>query len=137
MRRAKPFCEHAVFRNSIEHTVRSDDCSVDGASEHQEASHHDEALEQQPQRPRTREVHGNAADQIVKIMRANLVWNNRICEERYEGCKEKRINKNHEARTHQILVLGIFKLPINLRQGFFSRHCEDRMTKRYQDADKS
>src|SRR5258705_1277724 len=120
MRRAKPFGEHAVFRNSIEHTVRSDDRSVDGASEHQKASHYDEALEQQPQRPGTGEVHGDAADQIVKILRANLVGNNRIGEERYEGGKEKRIDKNHETRTHQILVLGIFKLPINLREGLFS-----------------
>ena len=66
MRVAEPVRKNAVFGDAVENAVRSDDGGVDRAGQHQDADHHDESAEGQPQRQRADEIHGQAADGIVR-----------------------------------------------------------------------
>ena len=83
-------------------------------AQHQESDDHDERLKQQLQRHRAGKIHRNAADQVVQILRPDVVGDERVGEERDKRREQQRIHEDHEPGAHQILVLRVFELAVDL-----------------------
>ncbi len=49
----------------------------------------------------------------------------------------KRIDEDHQTGLHQVAVLGIFELAVDLRERFLARHREKRMAERHQNSNQS
>src|SRR5208282_1219852 len=67
VRTTEPVGEHAVFRDAIEHSVRTDDGGVYGARQNQESDNHDERAKGQAHNLRADHVHGESGDQVVAV----------------------------------------------------------------------
>ena len=65
----EPVGQHSIFRNSVEHPVRADDCGIDRPRKNQETHNHDERPEQQAQQLRPPQVHGQASNEVVFVNR--------------------------------------------------------------------
>ena len=70
-------------------SIRSDNRRIYRPRQHQEADNHNEPLKQQLQRHRPSKVESDAADQIVKVLRAHVVGNDRVGEERNQRGEEQ------------------------------------------------
>ncbi len=66
VRLPEPVRQDAVLGDAVQHAVRADDGRVHGAGQHQRADDHDERAERQPHGQRPDEVHGQAADRVVR-----------------------------------------------------------------------
>src|SRR5216683_1482243 len=75
VRLAKPFGEHAIFRNAIQHSVGADDSGVHGPGKNECAHDYDEAMKNQADDQRSLETHGQAANQVVQIGAFNFAVN--------------------------------------------------------------
>src|SRR5207253_2611088 len=82
VRLTEPGAEHAVFRNAVQHSVRSDDGRVDGARQDQSADNHDKTVEYQADNKWPFQIHRQTADQVLEEMLADVVWNNHYGKER-------------------------------------------------------
>ncbi len=128
MRLLKGVGQDAVFRDAVEHAVGADDRSILRAGENQDPDQHDEAVEDEPRPERTPEVHGDAADQVAEIFRADFVGNNHHREEGSQSGEEKRINADNHRCLLQVLQLGVGDFAVDLGQCFFAAHGEHRMS---------
>ena len=83
VRPLEPWGEHAIFGNAVEHAVGADDGGVDRARQHEHAHQHYEAVEEQLQRQRAGQVHGDPANQVAEELWADAIGNNHRGKERY------------------------------------------------------
>src|SRR5216683_2165053 len=82
MRLTKPVAEYAVFRDAVEHAIRTDDCSIDGTGKDHSANHHHEAMEDQAHQKRPFQVHSQSANKIFQETLPDIVRNDHHREER-------------------------------------------------------
>ena len=82
MRLAKPVRQHAVFGDTVEHSIGADDGGIARSGKNQHAHKHHEGMKQQPQGLRPGEVHGQAANQVLQEIRPLTVRNNHHGEQR-------------------------------------------------------
>ena len=77
VRPAKPISQHAIFGDAVEHAVGAHNRRVYRAGEHQEADDHDKRAEDQLQRMRPCQIHGQHAQQVGEGLRRapHVVWN--------------------------------------------------------------
>ena len=137
VRRAEPVGHHPVLADTVQDAVGPDDRGVDRAREHQKADDDDERLEEEAQRERAYEVHRDAADEVVEVLRAYRVGDDGVGEEGDERGEQKRVDEDDHPRLHQILMLRVLQLAVDLRQRLLARHGEERVAERHQDADQS
>ena len=122
VRLLEPTGEHAVFRHAIQNAIRTHDGSVLRARQNQHAHQHHEAVKQQLQARRSGQVHGDAADEVGEIIRANLVGDDHHREERNQRGEQQAVDENHQPGLLQVLQLGMFDLAVDLGQRFFAAH---------------
>ena len=67
VRLLKPGREHAVFRQAIQHAVRTDQAGIDGPGEDQESDDHDETFHDDLDPRRPDEVMNQSVDQVVAV----------------------------------------------------------------------
>ena len=74
--KAEPIGEDAIFGDTVEDAIGSDNRGVDGAGEDEEPDHDDKCAEDQAQDERPPHVHGEAGDEIVFVdWNPDGVWN--------------------------------------------------------------
>src|SRR5580693_5059109 len=81
-------------------------------------------MEEQLQALRPHQVHGDAADQVGKVVRADFVGNDHHGEERDQRRKQQAVDENYEPGLLQVLQLGVFDLAVDLGQSLFAAHGE-------------
>ena len=137
MRRAEPIGEHAVLADPIEHGVGADDGGVDCSRQQEESDQNDVALEDQAQGQRSGQVHGDAADEVVEVLRPDVVGHQGVGEERDKGGEDQRVDKDHHARAHEVLVFRVLQLAVDLRKRFLAGHGQNRVAKGNQQANQA
>src|ERR1700760_340248 len=75
MRLAEPSWHDAVFGDTIEHAVRTYDGRIDGCRKDQNADQNHEGLEAQLKPMRSKQDHGNTADEVILDILPLLVRN--------------------------------------------------------------
>ena len=73
VRLAEPVQQDAIFGHAVQHAVGADDRGVDRARKNQHAHDHHEDVEHQPQQLRPRQVHRQSAQQVVRVLVADVV----------------------------------------------------------------
>src|ERR1700757_5298307 len=124
MRPLEPTRQHSVFGDAIQYAIRADDGSILGAGQNQHTNQYDEAVEQQLDALRPGQVHGEAADEISEVLRADAIGNHHHREERHEGSEEQAVDENYQPGLLKILQLGMLDFAVDLRQSFFAAHGE-------------
>ena len=71
----EPGAEHAVFRDTVENTVRAQDGGVNGAGENESSNDHDKSMKDEAGNVRALKVHGQAANQILQVILAFAIGN--------------------------------------------------------------
>ena len=127
MRLSKPVHQHAVFAETIEHAIRSYDGRVAGACQHYYAHDDDENMKAKPHLERAGQVHGNAADKVVVVMRPLGVRNQSHTQKRHERCKNKTEDKNGHCRPFQIHELRVRDLTIHLGERLLAAQSQNGM----------
>ena len=136
MRLPEPVGENAVFRNAVENAVGTDDRGIDRARKDQEAHHHHEGPESQPQQQRAILIHGQAGDQVVFVNRdPHRVRNDHHEQQRREPGKDEAVNRDDDGGPLQVLQLGMGQLAVDLGQRFLAAHGQHGMAKGDQDAE--
>ena len=135
MRVPEPVREDAVFGDAVQNAVRTHNGGIHGSGQHQNADQHHEALEDQPQHVWSDKIHGQAADQVVEVLRANRVRNDHEGEEGNAGGENQAVDEDDEAGFFQVGQLGMLDFAIDLRQGFFAAHGQHGVAQADEDAD--
>src|SRR5580700_109534 len=125
VRLLKPAGEHAVFGYSIQNAVGAHNGSILRTGQNQHSHQHDEAVKEQLQTRRSDQIHGNAADEVGEIVRANLVGNDHHGEKRDQRREEQAVDENDEPGLLQVLQLGMFDFAVDLGQSLFAAHGKD------------
>ena len=79
-------------------------------------------MKQQPQALGPDQVHGDAADEVGKVIRPNFVGDDHHREERDQRREQQAVDENHQPGLLQVLQLGMFDLAIDLCQSLFAGH---------------
>ena len=73
MRLPEPVAQHAIFRNTVQHAVRSDDRRVHRAGKNQRANNHHENMKRQARHEWPGQTHRQPANQILEELRPRLI----------------------------------------------------------------
>ena len=106
----------------FKHAVRAHDGRVHGAGKNQRSHHHHEHVEDQARQKRAGEVHGQAADQILEILRPHFVGDDHHREEGNQRREDHAVNENDQRGLLQVRQLGMLDFAVHLRERFFSAH---------------
>src|SRR5579872_111365 len=128
VRLLKPGGEDAVFSYPIQNSVCSNDGSVLRPGKDQDTNQNHEAVEKQLGDFGAGQVNGDSTNQVREVIRALRVGNNHDREERDQGREEETVDEDYEPGLFQILELGMLNFAVDLREGFFATHRQDRVT---------
>src|SRR6266849_5287003 len=118
----EPVGKNAVFGNSIEHPVRSDNRGIHGARQNHRAHPYDEAVKNEPHQERPLQIHRQAADQVFQIVLADVVRNDHHRKKRDQRSEHQAVNENNQAGLLQVRKFGMLNFAVNLREGLFAAH---------------
>src|ERR1700757_1764411 len=135
MRLAKPVAQHAIFGNTVEHAIRTDDRGIDRASKNHGAHDHYEGVKDQPDQEGSGEIHGQTADKIFQETLPHVVGNDHHGEEGNQRSENHAVNENHQSSLFEVDQFGTFDFAIDLREGFFSAHREHGVPEGDEDGD--
>ena len=135
MRMAEPIREDAVLGDAVQHAVRAEDGGVDRPGEHDGADHDDERVEQQSCRHGARQVHRQAADEIVEELRPVAVRDQHHGEKGNQRREQHRVDEDHEAGALEVLELRVGDLAVHLRHRLFAAHGEHGVAETHQQHD--
>src|SRR5271163_955989 len=130
MRLAEPRAKHAVFGNTVEHAVGTDDGGVDRAGQNDGADDYHEAVKDQSYDQRALKTHGQPADKIFQKALTHVVRNDHHREKRDQRSKHQAVNKNNRTGLFQVGQLGVFDIAINLGERLFAAHGQHGMAER-------
>src|SRR5216683_894345 len=130
VRLAKPFGEHAIFRNAIQHSVGADDSGVHGPGKDECAHDYDEAMKNQADDQRSLETHGQAANQVLQIVLADIIGNDHHGEKGNQRGEHEAVNENDQPGLLQVGQLGAFNFAVNLGERLFSAHGQHGVAER-------
>ena len=128
LRLLEPGGKHSVFGHPVQHAVGAHDGSILRARQDQHSYQHHEAVKQQFQRCGADEVHGDAADQVGKVLRPHLVGDDHHRKKRHQRGEQQAVNKNHQPGFFQILELRVLDLAVDLGQSLLPAHGENGMS---------
>src|SRR6266496_1121741 len=122
MRLLEPRIKHAVFSNSIHHSVGADNRGVDGARKNQNTDDDDKGVEGKPQQLRSSEVHGETAKKVLNVILSNLIGNDHRGEQDNSAGGNCGVYADNVAGNFETLQLRMFDLTVNLRERFKTAH---------------
>src|SRR5271163_2031165 len=132
---AEPGAEDAIFGNTIENPIGTDDGGIDGAGENQGADDNHEAMKNQTEKERPLEIHGQAADEVFEKTLPNVIGDDHDGKEGDHRGKDQAVNKNYHARFFKIGELGTLDLAIDLGKGLLAAHGQNGMAESDEDGD--
>src|SRR5260370_24737008 len=136
--KAEPIGEDAVFGDTVEDAIGSDDRGVDGAREDEEPDHDDKCAEDQAQDERPPHVHGEAGDQIVFVNgNADSIRNQHDGQQRGQSGENEAVDGDDDRGFFQILELGMSEFTIDLGERFFAAHGQHGVAEGNQDSEQS
>ena len=133
VRLTEPGTENTILRNAVQNAVGANDRGVDSASEDQSAHNDNKAMEDQAEDERSLEVHGEAADKVLEEILALLIGDDHHREERNERGEDQAIDEDDQAGLLEVRELRMLDFAVDLGQGFFAAHGEDRVAEAYKD----
>src|SRR5450631_1373737 len=139
VRLLKPAGEHTIFGHAVQDAIRAHDGSVLRARQNQYAHQHHEAVEQQLQGGRPHQIHGDAADEVGEVLRADAVRDDHHRKERNQRGEQQAVDEDHQPGLLQILQFGVFDFAVDLSQRLFAAHRQHRVSEANEcnDRDKS
>src|SRR6267143_4160226 len=102
VRLTEPGAEHAVFRNAVQHTVRTYDGGIDCTREDQGAHHDNKTVEYQTHDKWPFKIHRQPADQVFEVVLADVVRNDHHGKEGDQRGKDQTVDKNYRAGLFQV-----------------------------------
>src|SRR5262249_1728111 len=137
LRVPEPLGQNAVLRNSIQHSIRTDNGGINSACKHQCSNHGHKAAKGNPGPQGSDKIHSKTTDRVVLKCRAYRIRDNHHDEESHAGGENQAIGENDESGLLEILEFRMFDLAVNLRHGLFTAHGENGVTQSYQDTDET
>src|ERR1017187_5574600 len=99
----KPISEHTIFSYAVQDAIRAHDGSVLRPRQNQHAHQYDEAVEQDLQASWPHQIHGDAADEVGEVLRADAVRDDHHRKERHQRGEQQAVNEDHQPGLLQVL----------------------------------
>ena len=81
-------------------------------------------------------LHGQAADEVVLVFRhPQVIGDHHDGQEADRSRQKQAVNENDKGRLLEVGQLGRLDFPVDLGQGFFAAHCQNRVPESDHHAD--
>src|SRR6185437_12764073 len=137
LRLAEPVGKNAIFGETVQNSVRTDDRGVHRSGQHQDADKHNKYVEDQAQGQRPDQVHRQAANQVFLELPANGVRDDHHRKEGRTRGEDQAVKENDPGGFLQVGKLRVLDFAIHLSHGFLAAHRENGMAQSNQDSNET